>query len=148
MALKFKKVARKVLNGDEKGTIRYYAMAKSVGVSGLDKICKLISARSTVSSADVKAVFDSLTWAMDMELTSGNVVQLGELGNFRLSVSSEGTATKEEVNATKIRKARIIFSPGAVLRGTKQNVSFEALDVEAAPATETEGKDCNRPHLE
>jgi predicted histone-like DNA-binding protein len=143
MALKFRKVARKVLNGDEKGAIRYYAVAKSAGLSGVDKICKLISARSTVSSADVKAVFDSLAWAMDMELSSGNVVQLGELGNFRLSISSVGMTTKEEVNASKIRKARIIFSPGAVLRNTKQSVSFEALDVEV----EVKEKECDLEHL-
>jgi predicted histone-like DNA-binding protein len=144
MALKFKKVARKVLNGDEKGAIKYYAMAKCTGLSGVDKICKLISARSTVSSADVKAVFDSLAWAMDMELSSGNAVQLGELGNFRLSISSEGMGTKDEVNASKIRKARIIFSPGAVLRNTKQSVSFEALDVEV----EVRDKECELDHIE
>jgi predicted histone-like DNA-binding protein len=108
MSVKFRKVGRKALNGDEKGVIRYYAVAKSVGLSGIDKICKLISARSTVSSADVKAVFDSLAWAINVELSSGNVVQSGELGNFRLSVSSQGMPTKEEVNAGKIKKARII----------------------------------------
>ncbi|MDR0748129.1 MAG: hypothetical protein LBF62_00985 [Tannerellaceae bacterium] len=38
MALKFRKVARKALNGDEKGTTKYYAAAKRAGVSGVDKI--------------------------------------------------------------------------------------------------------------
>ncbi|MDR3143001.1 MAG: hypothetical protein LBU37_14925 [Tannerellaceae bacterium] len=110
MALKFKKVARKVIGGGAKGTAKYYAVAKSAGVSGADKICKLISARSTVSPADVKAVSDSLAWAMDMEFSSGNVAQPGEPGNFRLSVSSEGMSTKDEANASRIKKARIIFS--------------------------------------
>jgi predicted histone-like DNA-binding protein len=144
MALKFKKVARKVLNGDEKGLIKYYAVAKSSGVSGVDKICKLISSRSTVSSADVKAVFDSLAWAMDIELSSGNVVQLGELGNFRLSISSIGMANKKELNASKIRKARIIFSPGAILRDTRENISFEAMEVEV----QVEEKECERDHMD
>jgi predicted histone-like DNA-binding protein len=144
MALKFRKVARKVIGGDEKGTTKYYAVAKSAGLSGMDKICKLISARSTVSSADVKAVFDSLAWAMDLELSSGNVVQLGELGNFRLSISSLGMATKEDLNASKIRRARIIFSPGAILRNTRQSVSFEAMDVEV----EVEEKECEREHID
>ncbi|MDR1200342.1 MAG: hypothetical protein LBL58_01765 [Tannerellaceae bacterium] len=142
MSLKFKKVARKVLSGKEKGEIKYYAVAKSSGLSGVDKICKLISARSTVSSADVKAVFDSLAWAMDLELSSGNVVQLGELGNFRLSISSQGAATKEDLNANKIKKVRIIFSPGAILRDTRQNMYYEALE------TEVEEKECDRPHLD
>jgi predicted histone-like DNA-binding protein len=147
MALKFKKVARKVLNGDEKGVIKYYAAAKTSGVSGVDKICKLISSRSTVSSADVKAVLDSLAWAMDLELSSGNVVKLGELGNFRLSISSLGMATKEEVNAGKIRKARIIFTPGAILRSTRDSVSFEAMEVETEVQIEVQEKECERDHL-
>ncbi len=144
MALKFRKVKRKVLNGDDKGALKYYAVAKTSGISGVDKICKLVSARSTVSSADVKAVFDSLSWAMDLELSSGNVVQLGELGNFRLSISSEGTDTEKQLDAHKIRKARIVFSPGAILRSTRNNVSFEPVDV---VEREVE-KECERPHMD
>ena len=37
MALKFKKVARKVLSGNEKGTTRYYAVAKSAGLSEVEE---------------------------------------------------------------------------------------------------------------
>jgi hypothetical protein len=39
-------------------------------------------------------------------------------------------------------KARIVFSPGAILRDTRQNVLFEALE------TEVEEKECNRTHLD
>jgi predicted histone-like DNA-binding protein len=143
MALKFKKVARKVLNGDEKGAVKYYAVAKCTGVSGVDKICKLVSARSTISSADVKAVFDSLAWVMDIELSSGNVVQLGELGNFRLSIiNSQGTETSKELTGNKLKRTRIVFSPGAILRNMRENISFEALDVEVV----VEEKECDRDH--
>jgi len=124
MALQFRKVKRKVLNGPEEGQEKYYALARTSGTSDLDKMCTLISARSAMSSADVKAVFDSLNWAMGLELNSGNIVQLGELGNFRLSLSSEGTATEKELDANKIRRARIIFTPGAALRKMRSEVSF------------------------
>ena len=84
MAVKFKVVKRKVLNGAEKDSVKNYAIAKNVGDFGPQQIMlKLICSRSTLSSADVKAVLDSLNWAMDLELSSGNVVQLGEFGNFR-----------------------------------------------------------------
>jgi predicted histone-like DNA-binding protein len=147
MALKFKKVARKVLNGDEKGAIKYYAVAKSTGVSGVDKICKLVSARASISSADVKAVFDSLAWVMEIELSSGNVVQLGELGNFRLSIINlMGTETKKELTGNKLKRTRIVFSPGAILREMRENISFEALEVETV--VEVEEKDCERDHLD
>ena len=94
-----------------------------------DRLCKLICSRSTLSSADVKAVLDSLNWAMDLELSSGNVVQLGEFGNFRMSINSEGTNTPEDFDATKIKGARIIFFPGSALRTTRNEVNFEPLEV-------------------
>lgn len=129
MALAFSKVKRKVLNGPEQGQEKYYAVARTSGISTFEKMCHLISSRSTVSSADVKGVLDSLNWAMDLELKSGYVVQLGELGNFRLSLSSEGTATEKELKADKIKGARIIFSPGAALRTTRGEVTFTPVQV-------------------
>lgn len=140
MALKFRLVKRKVLSGADKDTVKNYALAKTSGTSGLDKLCKLICSRSTLSSADVKAVLDSLNWAMDLELSSGNVVQLGEFGNFRLSISSEGTKEEKDFDATKIKKARIIFFPGSALRMTRDMMDFEPDDVVIKKAAEP-----NRP---
>lgn len=141
MALKFRVVKRKVMSGAEKDTVKNYAMAKTSGTTDLDKLCKLISSRSTVSSADVKAVLDSLNWAMDLELSAGNVVQLGELGNFRLSLSSEGTVDEKDFDATKIKKARIVFYPGAALRMTRSVVTFTPDDVKVVE------KECDKPHV-
>ena len=129
MAVKFKVVKRKVLNGAEKDSVKNYAIAKTSGTSDLNKLCKLICSRSTLSSADVKAVLASLNWAMDLELSSGNVVQLGEFGNFRMSINSEGTNTPEDFDATKIKGVRIIFFPGSALRTTRNEVNFEPLEV-------------------
>ena len=105
MAVKFKVVKRKVLNGAEKDSVKNYAIAKTSGTSDLNKLCKLICSRSTLSSADVKAVLDSLNWAMDLELSS------------------------EDFDATKIKGARIIFFPGSALRTTRNEVNFEPLEV-------------------
>lgn len=91
MAVKFKVVKRKVLNGAEKDSVKNYAM--------------------------------------DLELSSGNVVQLGEFGNFRMSINSEGTNTPEDFDATKIKGVRIIFFPGSALRTTRNEVNFEPLEV-------------------
>ena len=120
MAVKFKVVKRKVLNGAEKDSVKNYAIAKTSGTSDLNKLCKLICSRSPLSS---------LNWAMDLELSSGNVVQLGEFGNFRMSINSEGTNTPEDFDATKIKGVRIIFFPGSALRTTRNEVNFEPLEV-------------------
>ena len=140
MALKFTKVQRELRMGAEAGTVKTYAMAKSSGMCDLEKLCKMISARSTLSSADVKATLDSLNWAMDMELQAGNIVQLGEFGNFRLSVRSEGADTPEEFTAAQIKAAHIVFSPGKSLRTTKAGVSFQ---YDAPTVVEVE---CDKPH--
>lgn len=142
MALKFRLVQRKILNGVEKDKVKTFAMAKTSGFCDLQKLCRLISARSTVSSADVKAVLDGLNWALDMELQSGNVVQVGELGNFRLSISSSGTENEADFDATKIKKANIVFSPGASLRTTKSDTLFTPDDVKVVE------KVCEKDHVE
>ena len=95
MAVKFKVVKRKVLNGAEKDSVKNYAIAKTSGTSDLNKLCK----------------------------------QLGEFGNFRMSINSEGTNTPEDFDATKIKGARIIFFPGSALRTTRNEVNFEPLEV-------------------
>lgn len=146
MAVKFRTVKRRVLTGVEKDKVKKYAMAKTTGVCDMQKLCKLISGHCTVASADVKAVLDSLNWAMDLELEAGNVVQVGELGNFRLSLSSDGVDENETFKASKIRKANIIFFPGKSLRTTRNGVSFVADDGmeddnEPAPGGNGEGGD-------
>ena len=144
MAVKYRTVKRKILTGEEKDKTKVFAIAKTTGVCDLQKLCKLISARSTVSSADVKAVLDGLNWAMDLELQSGNIVQVGELGNFRLSLSSEGANLEEKFDATKIRNANVIFYPGKSLRLTRDEATFTADDVkvvEKAPIPDEAGGD-------
>lgn len=141
MALKFRLVRRKILSGAEKDSMKTFAMAKTSGTCDLQKLCKLISSRSTVSSADVKAVLDGLTWALDMELQSGNVVQVGELGNFRLSISSSGTVNEKDFDASKIKKANVVFTPGSQLRTTRSTTTFTPDDVR------TVEKVCEEEHV-
>ncbi|MDR1980592.1 MAG: hypothetical protein LBQ39_03090, partial [Tannerellaceae bacterium] len=45
MALKIRKVKRKVLAGSYQGTVKTYGIAKSGSYCDLPKLCKLISAR-------------------------------------------------------------------------------------------------------
>ena len=49
MAQKFRLVARKVLSGNDKGKTKTYAVAKNSGYCDLEKLCNLVSARSSVS---------------------------------------------------------------------------------------------------
>lgn len=139
MAVKFRTVKRRILTGAEKDKVKTFGIVKTTGVCDMEKLCKLVSGHCTASAADVKAVLDSLNWVMDLELQSGNVVQVGELGNFRLSLSSEGVEDPKDFSANKIRKANIIFYPGKSLRSTRNDATFVADDVkvvEKEPASD------------
>ncbi len=135
MAVQFKKVKRKLLGGEEAGTYKYYGMARSTGITGLKELCNLICARASFSPADVRSMLESLDWVMDHELRGGRTVKLGELGTFRMSLRSEGTVTEKEFTAHKIKRGKIIFTPGAVLKEVCKEVSFEPFDT-----AKTEGK--------
>ena len=90
MAQGYKLVLRPSEPGVKDSKKLYYAVSKSTGFTDIRRLCKLIAARSTVSSADVKAVLDNLNYVLDLELQDGRIVQLGEFGNFRITVGSEG----------------------------------------------------------
>lgn len=126
MSLKYRKVQRKVMAGLDAGKTKTYAIAKSRGYSDMERLCDLVAQRSSMSSADVKSILDSLNWVIGFELKYGSIVQVGEFGNFRLSLSSEGTENEEDFNGHMIKRSRIIFTPGKSLRQTNDQVSFES----------------------
>lgn len=68
--------------------VEYYPqMAPTTSVS-LAQVIKHVEKRSTVSSADVKAVLDALQYEVIDALQNGNTVRLGDLGSFRLSIKA------------------------------------------------------------
>lgn len=111
MAQGYKLVEKKNLGKDSaEQPTKVYAIPKYNGYTDMDSLRKMIGARSTVSSADVKAVLDSLNFVLDMELQAGRIVRLGKFGNFRLSLSIEGANDKEGFDRSMIVGARMIFT--------------------------------------
>ncbi|SEG18934.1 HU family DNA-binding protein [Parabacteroides chinchillae] len=88
MAIKFTAHRTPKPNG-RKGETLTHARALCHGTYKLDEICRLISERSSVTSADVKAVLDSLSWVLDYALSGGYHVELEELGYFSPSLRSK-----------------------------------------------------------
>ena len=110
--IKFKVIERGqpgVVGGGEK---KYYASAKMNGELSLKGLTKSIEKISTVSGADIRAVLYAMVDAMESSLADGNIVRLGELGSLRVSISSNGEETTEDVHASSIKKSKVIFRPG------------------------------------
>jgi len=52
-------------------------------------------------------------------------VRLGKLGNFQVSLSSEGYATEDEVTASAVKKSRILFRPAKKMRNLLKDLTFQ-----------------------
>ena len=95
-----------------------------------DTICDVVADRSTASDGDVALVLLGLIRCMQEALLRGEVVQMGALGNFRLSLGSSGVVNADDFHASLIRKPRIIYSPGVKLREMIAKVSIERIGQE------------------
>ena len=117
----------------DRSQMKYYAQMASTTPVTLDQIIKRIEKRSTVSSADVKAVLDALQYEVIDALESGNSVRLGDLGSFRLTLQSDGVASQEEakkLGARIIRQVNVQFSKSTSMRDALvlDRLSFSAGD--------------------
>ena len=84
---------------------KYYPqMAPSTPIT-LAQVVKRIEKRSTVSSADVKAVLDALQYEVVEALADGNSIRLNDLGSFRLTITANGVDSAAEA---KKQGARLI----------------------------------------
>lgn len=142
MSQKYRLVKIKNL-GKDKGTTpeKYHAYPVANGYVTFDELCVDISEGCTLTSADVKAVIDRMNYELDKHLRSGRIVQLGEIGSFRLSVGSSGSATEKDFQSTQIRKPKVVFVPGKRLQTTRLQTRFEKIGEEEPSVSKDEGKE-------
>ena len=106
---------------------KYYATVRSNGRVDSHGLAKDINKMSTVSSVDTAAVLEAFINVVPDLLADGKIVELGDLGTFRVSVSSEGAETPEEVTARSITDVRILFQPGKRIRQMLSGTAFEKI---------------------
>lgn len=139
MSVKYKLVQRKDFSeGAGSDAKLWYAQGESSGNMTFEELCDEISESCTLTSADVKAALDRLTWVLSRNLQAGRIVQMGELGNFRLTIGSKGTITEDEFDTSLIKKPKVTFYPGKKLQQARTETSFERIDVKEEE-TEDEG---------
>lgn len=95
---------------------KWYAAPRLTGKRGTKDLSKDISSESSLSPGDVLNVISNFTDQIPKWLMEGNSVKLDGFGTFRLSFSSEGVGTKDEVTANLIKDVRIIFEPDVQIK--------------------------------
>jgi predicted histone-like DNA-binding protein len=108
MALQFNVIEKPNPQTKEK---KWYASPKLTGTRDLKNLSKDLSEVSSLSAGDVQNVIANLIDQLPKWLMEGNSVKLDGFGTFRLSLSSTGEATKEEVTAASIKDIYVLFEP-------------------------------------
>ena len=124
MTVKFTVVPRKDPR-DQNSTPKYYATAKSDGRTDTNGLAKQIARMSTISTADTMAMLEAFLTVVPDQLADGKIVELGEFGTFRVSISSEGAAAAEAVTAASITEARVIFTPGKRFKDVLTTLTYQ-----------------------
>ena len=124
MPVKFNVTPRKDPR-DQNSQPKYYATVKSSGRTDTNAIARSINSMSTVSSVDTAAVLEAFLNVVPDKLSEGNIVELGDFGTFRVSVSSEGEAQAEDVTARNITDVRVLFTPGKRFKQVLDTVQFQ-----------------------
>jgi predicted histone-like DNA-binding protein len=104
---------------------KWYASAINTGSVTIKTFAKEISGRSSLTRGDIENVLANFLDELPFILSTGVSVKLGEFGTLRLNISSEGTDTKEEFNASNIKGVKVIFTPSADLKKALEEITFE-----------------------
>ncbi|MDR2260906.1 MAG: HU family DNA-binding protein [Azoarcus sp.] len=123
MSVRLRKITRTSPRNPKES--KWYLSKVSSGLVDLKDIARDIEKQTSVTRADISAVLISLAETLPNYLKNGQSVRFGDLGIFRVSISSEGAARPEELSARDVKSVRIVFTPGVELKDSLGKVSFE-----------------------
>ena len=123
---------------DKEAAPKFYAQAQARGDVNIREMATRIQGSCTVTKADVYAVLVALEDVIVEALQNGEIVRLGELGTFQVSLSGKGAVTSEDYDTSLIKKARINFRPGLSLAGMLDTLSFSKVAIKYPKETDEE----------
>ena len=120
---------------DETAAPKAYAKAQMrENMSFSDFVNHIASHNGVFSRGTVKGVLSDAVSCIVEQLLNGNKVQLGELGNFWISLSSEGAETQEKFSSSNIKAVNIVFTPGGDFENLRDRATFNLVASRVAQA--------------
>lgn len=102
-----------------------YARAQSAGTVSLRAFSNHIAEHGSVFDRSVvEGVLTKAVQCMREQLLQGRIVELGDLGRFRIGLSSEGVEDVTNFTANNIKGVHVVWLPGAEFRNLKQDATF------------------------
>ena len=120
---------------DENEPAKAYAKAQMSELLSFNKFVKHISDHNGVfSRGTVRGVILDMCECLVEMLLDGKKVQLGELGNFWVSLESTGASSATKFTAENITKVNIVFTPGEDFENLRQRAEFNVVSSRKAQA--------------
>lgn len=110
----------------------YYALAKSNGEVDIDELAERIQRASTVNWADVVCVLRALQTEMIESFKKGEIVRLGNLGSFYVTLRSGGTLLQKDVKEALIKGANVRFRPGKEIKNALKTLAYSKYKSESS----------------
>ncbi|MDR1602696.1 MAG: HU family DNA-binding protein [Tannerella sp.] len=104
---------------------KWYAAPVSDGKVTKSGVTAEIVNISSLSRGDVSNAIECMTDVIPKYLLMGKSVNLGDLGTFRISFSSDGVDDPSEFTVACIHGARILFVPSVTLKKALKDLRFE-----------------------
>ena len=104
---------------------KFYATPIITGKINIEQVADDLVLVSSISIGDILSVLRNLIAILPKYLLSGYSVQLGDLGTFKISFSSEGVEDPKAFVIARIRNKRILFLPGPAFRKILRDLTFE-----------------------
>jgi predicted histone-like DNA-binding protein len=103
---------------------KYYAVKQPQGSVTVRELAARISRESMLGIIETTAVIEALLQSIPELLAEGKLVQLGEFGSYRLSLSSEGAESPETFSVGMINNPNLIFRAGREFQDKLTRVKY------------------------
>lgn len=114
-------------NYNKEGSAKFYAQIVSNQQIQIEDMARNIARRITAQEADVQAVLVALGPVMRELLLNSYVVQLSQLGRFRVSFNGLGADSEEKYDTGYITRIKNVFTP---TKAIKQEFSLDVGNLE------------------
>ena len=136
--LKYSIAVRSTKPGTKKANItetKAYGAAQVHESVSFDDFCDHISDHnSPFSSGTIKGILTDAVRCLREELLKGNSVEFGDLGRFRIELSTTGAVTTDDFTVQNIKAVNPRWTPGRRFRSLRQDATFQLVPSRKAKA--------------
>lgn len=120
---------------DKNAALKAYAKPQMRELMSFSKFVEHIATHNGVfSRGTVRGVIIDMCECLVEMLLEGKKVQMGELGNFWVSLSSDGAEKLESFSASNIKAVNIVFTPGTDFENLLSRAQFNPVSSRTAQA--------------